>query len=140
MSSRRVCKDCKAEGIPLTRPANRPGPRCATHHLERKKMLSTQRWEQHIQKTYGITSSEYWAIYEAQGGVCAICQRANGKVRRLAVDHDHKTGMIRGALCRTCNRQILGHSRDEIEFFERAAKYLRYPPAVSVIGERIAPD
>ena len=103
-------------------------------------MLSTQRWEQHIQKTYGIAPSEYWAIYEAQGGVCAICQRANGKVRRLAVDHDHKTGMIRGALCRTCNKQILGHSRDEIEFFERAAQYLRYPPAVSIIGERIAPE
>ena len=140
MISRRVCKDCEAEGIPLTRSAPHPGPRCATHHRERKKTLSTQRWEQHIQKTYGITSSEYWAIYEAQGGVCAICQRANGKVRRLAVDHDHKTGMIRGALCRTCNRQILGHSRDEIEFFERAAQYLRYPPAVSVIGERIAPE
>lgn len=31
--------------------------------------------------------------------VCAICQRATGKARRLAVDHNHDTGDVRGLLC-----------------------------------------
>jgi hypothetical protein len=34
---------------------------------------------------------------------------------------------------------VLGHARDAIEFFERAIEYLKNPPAVRVIGERIAP-
>lgn len=140
MTARRVCKDCKAEGIPLTRPANRPGPRCATHHRERKKMLSTKRWEQHIQKTYGITPSEYWAIYEAQGGVCAICQRATGARKRLSIDHDHsccsgKTSCgrcVRSLLCTPCNN-MLGHGRDDYEFFRRAADYLEHPIGKEVL-------
>lgn len=58
----------------------------------------------------------------------------------MAVDHDHKTGMVRGILCARCNHDILGHARDEIEFFERAIEYLKSPPAISVIGVRIVPN
>lgn len=88
---------------------------------------------------YGITADEYWEIHSLQGGVCALCQRATGKVRKLAVDHDHKSGAIRGCLCKTCNAKILGHARDEIEFFERCIEYLKNPPALQVVGVRVAP-
>ncbi len=87
---------------------------------------------------FGITSEEYFAILEAQGGVCALCNRATGASKRLAVDHDHRTGLIRGLLCSTDNAKVLGHARDEIEFFERCIDYLTNPPAFRVIGERIA--
>ncbi|WP_174901051.1 endonuclease VII domain-containing protein, partial [Mycolicibacterium aichiense] len=62
-----------------------------------------------------------------------------GKIKRLSVDHDHKTGIIRGLLCTMCNKYTLGWARDCIEFFKRAIAYLTSPPAVQVIGERIAP-
>ena len=41
-----------------------------------------------------------------QGGGCAICG-APPKTRRLHVDHDHKTGEIRGLLCYRCNKALM---------------------------------
>lgn len=89
--------------------------------------------------TYGITADEYWAIHEFQGGCCYICQRATGARKRLSVDHDHKTGIVRGLLCTPCNRNVLGHLRDCVMALARAIIYLLFPPAVEVIGERVAP-
>lgn len=86
---------------------------------------------------YGLQPGEYQKLYQAQGERCYICQRATGAVRRLAVDHDHAVGdgvreSVRGLLCKPCNR-LLGHARDNPEFFERAAAYLRQPPAREVL-------
>jgi hypothetical protein len=82
---------------------------------------------------YGITSEQYKALYEAQGGVCYICQRATGKRKRLAVDHDHKTGYVRGLLCSPCNN-ILAHLRDDLLAAYRVVEYLEKPPAWAEIG------
>ncbi|QFP95542.1 endonuclease VII [Mycobacterium phage GaugeLDP] len=135
----RVCVDCTTEGITSKRKAPHPGPRCATHWRAKRRERSAGTWEARIIATYDITAEEYWAIYEFQGGRCYICQRANGKHKRLSVDHDHKTGIIRGLLCTMCNKYTLGWARDCIEFFMRAIEYLKNPPAVQVIGIRIAP-
>lgn len=135
MAAKRICKDCGGG----TRPAPHPGPRCATHHRERKADLREQSWERRLISTYGITAEEYWAIYKFQGGVCYICRRAKGTGRkRLSVDHDHETGYIRGLLCGPCNLDVLGHLRDEPEAFLRGFDYLKNPPAFSVIGKRVA--
>jgi hypothetical protein len=82
---------------------------------------------------YGITAEEYAKILDAQGGKCYLCQRATGARKRLSVDHDHKTGEVRGILCGPCNRDVLGHARDSIEFFERCIEYLTNPPARAVL-------
>ncbi|NBW22617.1 MAG: hypothetical protein EBR82_83200, partial [Caulobacteraceae bacterium] len=50
---------------------------------------------------------------------CTIC----GSEEKLVVDHDHKTGNIRGMLCNHCNRG-LGHFRDDPMLLEFAAQYL----------------
>jgi hypothetical protein len=76
----------------------------------------------HIKRTYGITIDQYNAMLEAQGGGCWICSRPPKK-RRLCVDHNHKTGEIRGLLCHLCNRG-LAYYRDNPELFQRAALYL----------------
>lgn len=39
----------------------------------------------------------------AQGNKCAICPQPITAGVDSCLDHDHKTGMIRGALCRNCN-------------------------------------
>lgn len=90
------CKDCGS----TTRALKAPGPRCATCQRARKKATREAAHGRWILKTYGITSEQYEALYEAQGGVCYICERATGQGRRrLAVDHDHKTSWVRGLLC-----------------------------------------
>jgi hypothetical protein len=80
-------------------------------------------------KVYGIDEVDYNKLLEEQNGVCAICRlpesaAQKGKLLRLAVDHDHKTGRIRGLLCHRCNRG-LGLAKDSIELFRNAADYLR---------------
>lgn len=78
-----------------------------------------------LESNYGISLAEYDSLPEVQGGGCAICGKTpeeNGK--RLSVDHDHRTGEMRGLLCDRCNL-ALGGFRDSIELCEQAALYLR---------------
>jgi hypothetical protein len=53
----------------------------------------------------GLSLAEYDALLAAQGGGCAICGNPP-KTRRLDVDHDHKSGKVRGLLCHRCNRAL----------------------------------
>jgi len=71
---------------------------------------------------YQLSEEQYTSMFEAQGGVCAICQMPPG-IRRLAVDHDHVTGRIRGLLCGNCNNG-LGRFQDDPERIRRAVTYL----------------
>jgi len=138
---RKRCVDCVDEGITTSRKAPHPGPRCATHHRAKRAKRSSATREQRWEQIYGITAEDYWLIWEYQQGYCYICERAKGIGRkRLSVDHCHDTGLVRGLLCQRCNRDILGHARDEVEFFERCIEYLTNPPAVAAIGERIVPE
>lgn len=72
---------------------------------------------------FNISLETYENIYKDQLGVCAICKKNNLSGMRLAVDHDHKTGTIRGLLCLKCNRG-LGCFEDQDELLVAAAKYL----------------
>ena len=57
---------------------------------------------------FGITLDEYNNMHDVQNGLCKICGNPEDLDRRLAVDHDHKTGRVRGLLCFKCN-VFLGH-------------------------------
>jgi hypothetical protein len=75
---------------------------------------------------------KYHGVMEAQNGVCAICRKPESTLRSgvllmLAVDHDHKTGQVRGLLCNNCNRAegLLGtieNARSLIAYMELYAK------------------
>lgn len=134
------CKDCIAEEITTIRVLAKKkdgtleaGPRCVTHHRRVKKERSLKAHGQRVQKVYGISEYEYWAIYEAQGGKCWICRRATGARKRLAVDHNHDTDAVRGLLCGPCNRELIG-VYTEADLF-RAIVYLRTEPAQELLKE-----
>jgi hypothetical protein len=55
---------------------------------------------------FGITPAQYDLMFEAQGGLCAICKKECPSGRNLAVDHDHETGAVRALLCVVCNRNL----------------------------------
>ena len=81
-----------------------------------------------MQKTFGITAERYAELLRLQGGRCAIC-RARPRSKRLAVDHDHQTGAVRGLCCKRCNHDLLGAAHDDVELLRRAIAYLEAPPA-----------
>ena len=114
------CKDCPPES---KRPAPHPGPRCATHHRMYRKVQKERAHDLSVGRVYGLAPGEYTRLYEEQGGRCYICHLATGKTKRLAVDHDHRTGKVRGLLCSPCNRYI-GWIRDDPLAFLRGYEYL----------------
>ena len=77
-----------------------------------------------------VLITDYNRMHEEQGGVCAICKRpetcihANKKaIKRLAIDHCHKTMKIRGLLCQMCNQSI-GAMEDSTQRLQQAIDYL----------------
>lgn len=79
-------------------------------------------WASSIAK-YGMTVESWHAMFAAQKGVCAICKQVDSTRIRLAVDHDHATGKVRGLLCRNCN-VALGLFKDDPIRINEAAGYL----------------
>jgi len=80
---------------------------------------------------YNLTVEDDAAILSEQGGVCAVSGRPEGK-QRHAVDHCHKTGLIRGKLDHRINRG-LSYFNDDPVLLRRAADYLENPPAVRAL-------
>lgn len=77
-----------------------------------------------LRKNFGISIEQYDEMLELQDGCCAICGIEESQLtRRMAVDHDHETGRIRGLLCIECNRGI-GALDDSVEILKQAIKYL----------------
>ena len=67
--------------------------------------------------------AERQKLSDAQGAKCAICGKHESQfVNRLAVDHNHKTGRVRGLLCYRCNKFKVG--RNTIESTEEILNYL----------------
>lgn len=79
--------------------------------------------------TYGITIEDYDNMLKAQGGVCIMCKRPP-KSKRLAIDHDHKTGRVRGLLCFICNRYLVG--KNTIETARKVCEYLERKVALGL--------
>lgn len=91
---------------------------------------------------YRITPAEYRRLYLAQQGRCFICRKARGihpddpgarGSRRLGVDHNHVSGLVRGLLCtggdKTCNR-VIGWL--DAAALQRAADYVRNSPGMAL--------
>lgn len=74
-----------------------------------------------IERAWGMAEGEYQQRLTAQNGVCGICREIPFKP--FHVDHDHKTGEIRGLLCSPCNTG-LGFFRDDVGRLLRAIEYL----------------
>ena len=80
--------------------------------------------EKSLQHRYKITGDEYEYLLAQQGGFCAICGIEHTETpKRLAVDHNHNTGKVRGLLCSNCNRAI-GLLQDNPGLLRKAADYL----------------
>lgn len=99
--------------------------RIASGQTERKRNPAKDRdWQ--LRTKYGISSADYDALLENQGGRCAICgtDEPEGRSRTyFHVDHDHDTGAVRGLLCSRCNT-ALGLMREDTDAIMGMAAYL----------------
>lgn len=117
------CKSCCVDKVRQWRAAD-PARTKAARQAEYKKGAARQRAES-LRKLYGLGDGAYEEMLRKQNSVCAICLAApsRGDKFRLAVDHNHADGSVRGLLCARCNVG-LGGFRDAPELLRAAARYL----------------
>lgn len=71
---------------------------------KQRKYRKNTWWASDLKLKYNLTENEWREFFERQDGRCAICGKHQSILsRRLSVDHDHKTGIVRGLLCGHCN-------------------------------------
>lgn len=98
------------------------------NNKEKRAAFARREW---MKRKYGMTPSDYDALLREQGGLCAICRTEGKKQRKdiryaLHIDHDHRTGRVRGLLCHRCNT-VLGNAGDSQDILARAMAYLSSP-------------
>lgn len=85
----RICRKCKNKG-------------------ERERVArSPKKDRRRTLRLYGLSVEAFEAMKAAQGGLCALCGepprvQVSGK-SALEVDHDKRSGRVRGLLCKRCN-------------------------------------
>lgn len=90
----------------------------------------------YVDNKFTFDLSKYNLLLKFQGGGCGICGCKPGPTR-LAVDHCHTTGLLRGLLCYRCNRGFgLFHDNDTARLL-KAADYLINPPFVKLFGTKL---
>ena len=100
------CKECTVERVKKN------------HNPSRSRQL-------YLKRKYGLTFAEFDKMLTEQNESCAICKSsvAGGKSNRFMVDHDHKTGRVRGLLCKSCNI-ALGEVNDDLTTLKNMINYL----------------
>lgn len=117
--------------------SNRPMKQCTKCKKEKTKseyILNKGRWnsecrechnERNKIRKYGVDSKRLEELLVKQEYKCLICGNINGAERmsKLVIDHNHRTGRVRGLLCVDCNLG-LGRFKDNIELLAKAINYL----------------
>lgn len=97
-----------------------------SYQVNNKEKVSELQKRIDLNKRYGITKYDYDRMFEKQNGRCALCDSESiGRKGsfHFCVDHNHKTGDVRGLLCHNCN-VILGKIKDSKDWLRKALKYI----------------
>ncbi len=90
---------------------------------ERKRIQGLESYHRRKFSKHGLTRETFNIILKAQGKQCAICRTTDWGPNGPCIDHDHKTGKVRGILCSNCNAGI-GCFKDDPRIICASAKYL----------------
>jgi hypothetical protein len=102
------------------RTANREAVNANMREYQRRN--KDKYYEYNAANRYGVPRAVIQA-HRATASVCEICGDPPAPKKRLAIDHDHATGVLRGMLCHTCNLG-LGAFKDDVLRIHKAALYL----------------
>ena len=87
--------------------------------------LKEKRKDYNLRKRYGIDLKEYKRMLRSQKYRCLVCGKHTKECKYgLCVDHNHRTGHIRGLLCTYCNRRIIGRMGDDRKRMEGLVVYI----------------
>lgn len=141
MNDSKICTKCKTlkpldQFLLDNRRANGRGSHCREcnasycrkrNKSDRAKQIARAYKLKHI---FNISISDYNIMLEKQGGKCCICRESEitidnrtNQVKKLAVDHCHTTGKVRGLLCANCNIG-LGKFKDNVLNLKTAIEYI----------------
>ncbi|MFJ4624286.1 endonuclease VII domain-containing protein [Streptomyces sp. NPDC088812] len=121
-----TCREIKPEGEFHKERSKRRGICAAcrsTARLGKRGETPDQRFRRKLRCEYGLTVEQYEALVAAQAGVCAICGKAPGTGKRLAIDHCHATGAVRALLCTNCNLAVGIYENRQHEVSKYLATY-----------------
>lgn len=118
----RVCSKCGAQK-PLTEYYGKSEGQTGDYGSRCKECIKIDVREGSRLREYGITPSEWQALFDSQGRVCAICGGDEPQGNEWHTDHCHTTNQVRGILCRPCNL-MLGYARDNKDTLLKAIQYL----------------
>ncbi len=89
----------------LTHPRKHYNEKQATYRKKHPERNALCQRKCKLKKNFGITLEDYDRMFAEQKGLCKICG-GDTPNKRLAIDHDHKTGKVRGLLCLRCNTKL----------------------------------
>lgn len=93
--------------------------------LDNPELMKQKDRKNMLKRFWNMSVKEYETLSNKQNGTCALCDKTESNPhKRLCIDHDHKTGKIRGLLCDNHNR-AMGLFKDSIEDLEKAIEYLK---------------
>jgi hypothetical protein len=103
----------------------------ANREPQQAEAAKKQQRTKDLLRKYGLTQEQFGYIWDKQHGRCPVCNcelvlsvdRSGNKDGHAHVDHDHKTGAVRGILCNHCNVG-LGYFGDNLETVQAALNYL----------------
>lgn len=94
------------------------------HKKKKTKIDPNTSFKRRLYSKYRMSVEEYNELFIKQNGCCGCCGKHQIDLdRRLAVDHNHETGEIRGLLCFSCNTG-LGKLGDNLEGVLKMLEYL----------------
>ena len=116
-----ACRDCHMK-LTNTYAQTEKGKVVGQRARNKRRKTKGTRQDQ-LKYRYGITQDDYNQKFNEQKGCCAICGKHQSEFkRRLCVDHNHKTGNVRGLLCINCNRNL--SVLENKQFIEKSKIYL----------------
>ena len=117
-----ICRSCQSELVIKARDKN---PNFYSERYNKRVKRSPDYMKIRRIERYGITVDDYENLLVSQNYCCAICGTHVSKLpKRLHIDHDHETGVVRGLLCFKCNYG-LGMFNDSINKIQSLIKYLK---------------
>lgn len=121
-----ICKECNENQKKKWRTENPDKYKKASkkHYNENKDRYAAINRKNNLKRWYGLKPEDVEELLKKQNHTCAICGKHESEFKKiLEIDHDHKTGKVRGMLCHKCNK-MLGLIDDSIDILKKSIEYL----------------